>query len=119
MQSLCSIDKMPAKRRWRFGFTQRGFTMLCMTTVIDQLLWYSSYYWFAPYLKKPIHSKIRTYSSNFIIHPLYTIMRRQMITNERILDATKSLIANHGFMSLFDGALCEILRSIIYDCCGK
>ena len=93
--------------------------MLCMTTVIDQLLWYSSYYWFAPYLGKPIHSKIRTYASNFIIHPLYTIMRRQMLTNESIYDATRSLVKNYGFLSLFDGALYEIGRSVIYDLCGK
>ena len=93
--------------------------MLCMTTVIDQLLWYSSYYWFAPYLEKKVHSKIRTYASNFLIHPLYTIMRRQMLTNENIWDATKNLVKNYGFFSLFDGALFEIARSVIYDLCGK
>ena len=71
--------------------------MLCITTMIDQLLWYSSYYWFAPYLKKPIHSKIRTYASNFLIHPLYTIMRRQMLTNETIYEAATNLVSRHGF----------------------
>jgi len=121
MQSLCSVNKLPPKneRKWHFGFTQRGFTMLCATTVIDQLLWYSSYYWFAPYLEKKVHSKIRTYASNFLIHPLYTIMRRQMLTNENIWDATKNLVTNYGFFSLFDGAFCEIARSVIYDLCGK
>eukprot|EP01083_Nonionella_stella_P074522 202189_1 len=119
MQSLCSIDKLPPDRRWRFGFTQRGFGMLCMTTIIDQLLWYSSYYIFAPHLKKTIHSKIRTYCSNLFIYPLYSIMRRQMLTDENMLNATRSLYNNYGLMSFFDGALCEILRSVIYDLSGK
>eukprot|EP01084_Bolivina_argentea_P092109 165750_1 len=119
MQSLCSVDTLPENKQWRFGFTQRGFSMLCLTTIIDQLLWYSSYYLFAPYLKKTMHSKIRTYASNFLIHPLYSIMRRQIITNENIFDATKYIIKNYGFISLFDGALYEIFRSIIYDITGK
>eukprot|EP00485_Elphidium_margaritaceum_P023150 CAMPEP_0202712656 /NCGR_PEP_ID=MMETSP1385-20130828/43563_1 /ASSEMBLY_ACC=CAM_ASM_000861 /TAXON_ID=933848 /ORGANISM="Elphidium margaritaceum" /LENGTH=386 /DNA_ID=CAMNT_0049372751 /DNA_START=44 /DNA_END=1201 /DNA_ORIENTATION=+ len=119
MQSLYCIDKTPHDAQWRFGFTQSGFGTLCVTTILDQLLWYSSYYWFAPFLSKPIHSKIRTYASNFLIHPLYTIMRRQMLTGESMMDAIRALITRYGYRSLFDGALCEIGRSIIYDVCGK
>ena len=119
MQSLCFIDKIPADTRWRFGFNQTGFPLLCITTCIDQLLWYSSYYLLAPHFIKPIHSKLRTYCSNLLIYPLYAIIRRQMMTDESIYDAMSSLYTNYGICSFFDGALYEVFRSVIYDSAGK
>ena len=54
-----------------------------------------------------------TVTAGLSSYPIDTIRRRQMITNESSYQAAKSLISNHGWSSLFAGAMINIYRGMI------
>ena len=48
-----------------------------------------------------------------ITYPLDTISKRQMITNEPIIEATNTLVKKHGYSALFDGCLWEVISDFV------
>ena len=56
---------------------------------------------------------LTTVTAGLLTYPIDTIRRRQMITSESSYQATKTLICNHGWTSLFAGATMNIYRGMI------
>lgn len=52
---------------------------------------------------------------DLITYPLATISRRQVLTQESAIEAASNLIANHGWMSLWSGALYRSVYSLSLD----
>ena len=65
------------------------------------------------FLKKFCFGYSITIAAGLLSYPLDTIRRRQMITSETIIDATKHQVAPGGWTSLFDGAMINIVRGLI------
>eukprot|EP01084_Bolivina_argentea_P248299 415309_1 len=106
---------------WRFGITQPGFNISCLGVFLYRALYYITHDGVSLLLPpnattttKFICGYLATIAAGILTYPLDTIRRRQMISGEmNSIIVYKDMVNKHGYISLFDGALWNIIRGMI------
>ena len=119
MQQLYALG-IEDKQRWSLGPLHSGLPIACCGIFLYRALYFVLYDSSRGMLgeKPSLLSQFLlgygvTVGAGLLSYPLDTIRRRQLLTDEDAMQAAKNLVDKYGWMSLWDGASCNIVRGMM------